>query len=179
MFLSLFLQASSCSFTLPEKLNFKYASSDKSIDLSQATQFLLLARGSLSSGKTLSYHNDQRIHTAQAVDFAAIEALEIKPENWMVQVHAILMTLAWMASAASGMLIARYYKATWKSTRPLDKDLWFRLHQLFMGFAVLATLTGIVFSNLVMYVSELLKMLGVPWEIEKHTSFDLDILLSN
>ena len=50
------------------------------------------------------------------------------------------MVLAWLASAASGMLMARYYKQTWKSVKPLGKDFWFRCHQGFMSLAVIMTL---------------------------------------
>ena len=62
----------------------------------------------------------------------------------MLQIHGIFMVLAWMSSAASGMFLARYYKQTWRSSTIMDKDIWFRLHQFFMGCAVLSTLTGII-----------------------------------
>merc|ERR1719219_1144631 len=42
------------------------------------------------------------------------------------------------------MLMARYYKKTWTSVKPLDKDLWFRLHQFFMYSAVVLTVIGII-----------------------------------
>ena len=54
------------------------------------------------------------------------------------------MIFAWLASAACGMLMARYYKQTWQSIRPMGKDFWFRLHQFFMGLAVLLTLTAFI-----------------------------------
>jgi len=39
------------------------------------------------------------------------------------------MIIAWLASAASGILMGRYYKETWKAVKPFGKDLWFRGHQ--------------------------------------------------
>ena len=54
------------------------------------------------------------------------------------------MIFAWLASAACGMLMARYYKQTWKSVRPMGKDFWFRCHQFFMGLAVLLTLIAVI-----------------------------------
>jgi len=39
------------------------------------------------------------------------------------------MCVAWIASTPSGMLMARYYKRTWRGIEPCGKDLWFRAHQ--------------------------------------------------
>lgn len=54
------------------------------------------------------------------------------------------MIFAWLGSAACGMLLARYYKQTFMSITPLGKDLWFRLHQFFMGLSVLLTLSAFI-----------------------------------
>jgi hypothetical protein len=63
------------------------------------------------------------------------------------------MIFAWLASAASGMLVARYYKQTWTSVRPMGKDFWFRFHQTFMGLAVLLTLIAFVIILAALQVS--------------------------
>ena len=54
------------------------------------------------------------------------------------------MIFAWIASAACGMLLSRYYKQTFKAIRVFQKDVWYRFHQFFMGLAVLLTITGLV-----------------------------------
>ena len=68
------------------------------------------------------------------------------------------MVFAWLACAASGMLMARYYKQTWRSVKPMGKDLWFRCHQGFMGLAVLLTFTA--------FFVILAKYEGAPFESE-------------
>jgi len=52
------------------------------------------------------------------------------------------MVFAWLASAATGMLMARYYKKTWTTIRPMGKYFWFRIHQLCMTLTLLLTLTA-------------------------------------
>ena len=36
--------------------------------------------------------------------------------------------------------ISRYMKETWRDKKVLGADLWFRIHQLMMGFAVFASI---------------------------------------
>ena len=42
------------------------------------------------------------------------------------KVHGCLMSLAWLGTAPTGMIIARYYRKTWTSLKPCGKDSWFR-----------------------------------------------------
>jgi len=49
-----------------------------------------------------------------------------------------------IASASTGMLMARYYKQTWKNLKPLGKDLWFRAHQLFMSLVVILSIAAFI-----------------------------------
>ena len=38
--------------------------------------------------------------------------------------------------------LAHYYKKTFKEIKILDKDFWFRAHQLLMGLTIVLTLAG-------------------------------------
>ena len=133
------LQISTCEFGLPEKFTFSEPETSE-FNLNEGKLHLLLASGSLSSGR-LSYHNS-RIASKAPVNLASVLKVEIGQERCFDQIHACLMILAWMGSAASGMLLARYYKKTWRDIRPGEKDLWFRLHQSFMASTVGLTLGG-------------------------------------
>ena len=138
------MQISSCQFNLPEK--FKVISPiEDEFNLAENLH-LLLATGAISNGK-LSYHDTSRLASKAPVSLASVQKVEIGGDSGLDQVHAALMIIAWMGSAASGMLLARYYKKTWRDVRPCDKDLWFRLHQLFMGSTVLLTFAGTVIHS--------------------------------
>ena len=134
-------QAMTCQFTLPEVTKWTFNNQESSFNLGEGKLHTLVAFGDLSSSGVLSYH-DNRLASPEPVDFKSAAIIAPEDEGWLAQVHAVLMILAWMGCATSGMLIARYYKNTWKSIRPAGKDLWFRLHQLFMMLTVLLTLTG-------------------------------------
>ena len=154
-------------------LKYTVDSQEKVIDLRNATSHILLARGNAQSSGKLEYH-EQRVPSAAAVDFQAISKIEGEEEGWAYQGHAICMVLAWMSSAASGMLLARYYKATWRTVRPGDKDLWFRLHQMFMSMTVGLTMAGIII---------ILVDVGLtPWEslnVNPHPVFGLIAIMGS
>merc|ERR1711983_729630 len=138
--------AKSCDFTLPNELNFTPpgGSEQKSYDIGSGKYHMLLSIGSFeSSTGNLMYHSD-KVVSAKPLNLKSFKSVELQAKGWMAQIHGFLMILAWMGSAASGMMLARYFKKTWRSVRPFDKDLWFRLHQLFMSFTVLSTIAGIV-----------------------------------
>ena len=45
--------------------------------------------------------------SSAAVNFASTAAVGAVTETWLVQIHGVCMILAWMAAAASGILMAR------------------------------------------------------------------------
>jgi len=138
--------AKSCDFTLPNELKFTPpgGSEQKSYDIGSGKYHMLLSIGPFeSSTGNLNYHSD-KVVSAKPLNLKSFKSVELQAKGWMAQIHGFLMILAWMGSAASGMMLARYFKKTWRSVRPFDKDLWFRLHQLFMSFTVLSTIAGIV-----------------------------------
>ena len=135
-----FLQISTCEFNLPEKFKV-LAPVENEFNLAEKLH-ILLSTGTISNGK-LGYHNANKLATKAPVSLASVQKVEIGgSDSGLDQLHASLMIFAWLGSAASGMLLARYYKKTWRDVRVCDKDLWFRLHQLFMGSTVLLTSAG-------------------------------------
>ena len=93
---------------MPEKLTFKYkGTEDKPWDLNDPkSTYLLISRGNLKAGGDLIHHEEKSPSSA-AVDFASTAAVGAVTETWLVQIHGVCMILAWMAAAASGMLMAR------------------------------------------------------------------------
>jgi len=64
--------------------------------------------------------------------------------EYFYQIHGAVMVLAWIGCASTGMVMARYYKETWKNIKPLKKDLWFRVHQIFMSLVVLMSIAAFI-----------------------------------
>ena len=77
----------------------------------------MLATGSTENEKLLKH--SIKVSSAQPIELSLTTNTVGKGQGWLVQIHAVLMALAWMGSAASGMVMARYYKKTWRTVRPL------------------------------------------------------------
>ena len=95
---------------MPEKLTYKYKGTEdeKEMELNlndPKSTYLLISRGDLAGGD-LTHHNEKSPSSA-AVNFASTAAVGAVTETWLVQIHGVCMILAWMAAAASGMLMAR------------------------------------------------------------------------
>ena len=93
---------------MPETLTYKYkGTEDKTWDLKDSSSYpyLLISRGNLENGD-LKYHVEKSPSSA-AVNLESTAAVGAVTETWLVQIHGVCMILAWMAAAASGMLMAR------------------------------------------------------------------------
>ena len=95
---------------MPEKLTYKYKGTEDEKEMAwnlndPKSTYLLISRGDLEGGD-LTYHNEKSPSSA-AVNFASTAAVGAVTETWLVQIHGVCMILAWMAAAASGMLMAR------------------------------------------------------------------------
>eukprot|EP00094_Tigriopus_californicus_P009690 TCALIF_09341-PA protein Name:"Similar to CG8399 Putative ferric-chelate reductase 1 homolog (Drosophila melanogaster)" AED:0.04 eAED:0.07 QI:0/0/0/0.66/1/1/3/0/663 len=134
-----------CSFEMNPKINAKLDAAlnepNFNLDLAASNFHVLLAEGAVSSSK-LTYHTT-KVASSQPVDFQSVSKVAGSTDV-LIRVHGILMVLAWMACASSGMFMARYFKETWKGKQFCSKDIWFRFHQLLMGLTVILTLIAII-----------------------------------
>ena len=113
------MQAKSCQFTLPNELKFTPpgSSEQKSYNIGSGKYHMLLSTGSFSSGKLNQHSGVDRTATSKPLNLKSVGSVEIQGKGWMAQIHGFLMIVAWMGSAASGMMLARYFKKTWRSVR--------------------------------------------------------------
>ena len=87
--------------------------------------YVLFANGPMT-GSALGEHN-KKVAGSTSVNFTANGIYSEGAEDTTgFKVHGCLMSLAWLATAPTGMLLARYYRKTWTSVKPCGKDSWFR-----------------------------------------------------
>ena len=110
-------------------------------DLSE-DQTLLLAGGSYSSGN-LNYHNTQKLATSAPVALAQVTRVGGRGDL-LFRIHGLLMLTAWLGCAGAGMILARYFKKTWRGKQLMGKDLWFVFHRLLMSLTVLLTIAAVI-----------------------------------
>jgi len=129
-------------FTVPDKFSFTPGGgSEVTIDATSKTYHLLLATGPQSS--KLSYH-ESRLPSGAPADLTSATLLKGADRDYLIQIHGLLMVIAWLACSATGMVVARYYKETWRHVKPCGKDFWFRLHQTAMSSTVVLTLAAFI-----------------------------------
>ena len=112
------------------------------MDLSEK-QNLLLAGGSYSGPGGLSYHLQDKISSSAPVNLALV-SLVGGASDLFFRLHGLLMLVAWLGCAGVGMILARYFKKTWRGTQILGKDLWFQFHRLLMILTVLLSMAAVV-----------------------------------
>ena len=107
---------------------------------------LLLAGGVLTkeSDFKLSYHGAGFAQaTMDSVDMARVGPV-VAYYNILLKAHGILMIAAWLGCAGSGIVLARYFKDTWRDSSCCGQDQWFAWHRLLMTLVWVTTIAGIV-----------------------------------
>ncbi|KAI1289992.1 Ferric-chelate reductase 1 [Halotydeus destructor] len=107
--------------------------------------FIVLASGNLKADT-----NDKAFHSLRAATISA-EALtstgSLKAGNsylstGLSKAHAILMLIAWLWVACTGVLAARQFRNVLSEKTFLGGKFWFAIHRPFMASAVVLALTG-------------------------------------
>merc|ERR1719369_154587 len=103
---------------------------------------ILPAGGPYVGAGSLGYHTIKNA-AAEAVDLAEISNAGAK-SDLLVKLHGLFMLMAWLGCAGAGMIMARYFKQTWKGKQIFGADRWFQAHRLFMVSAVILTVAAVV-----------------------------------
>jgi len=115
-------------------------SGEYSVDLNEK-QTILLAGGPYATA-SLSFH-DMKIAAAEPVSLKNVSEVGLK-SDLLVKLHGLFMLVAWLGCAGAGMMMARYFKQTWKGKPIFGADRWFQAHRLFMVSAVILTVVAVV-----------------------------------
>lgn len=104
---------------------------------------MLLAGGSYGPGQ-LSYHQASKLSTPEPVALARVVNLSGGPSDLLFRIHGLLMILAWIGCSGAGMILARYFKKTWRGKQVMGKDIWFVMHRLLMTLVVLMSIAAVI-----------------------------------
>jgi len=110
--------------------------------LDKMKSHLLISGGSYSS--SLLYHGPGMAQaTTEKVDMKKVSS--VRPTtNILMKAHGVLMVVAWLGCAGSGIVLARYFKDTWKDSPSCGQAQWFLWHRFLMLVVWVATISGIV-----------------------------------
>lgn len=114
--------------------------SNQTFDLHNHNFHLLLAAGqSLKPDNRVGYHDIARDSTGEAFKLSQIRNVN-GASKLMLRLHGVFMVTAWIGTASIGIMMARYFKPSWKGKRLYGKDLWFAVsdklfsHDYFINF---------------------------------------------
>ena len=111
-------------------------------ELDKRKYHLLLSGGFYSS--SLTYHGPGMAQASkEKVDMKKLSSVNTS-SNILMKAHGVLMVLAWLGCAGSGIVLARYFKDTWKDSSCCGQDQWFIWHRFFMILVWAATIAGVV-----------------------------------
>lgn len=85
---------------------------------------LLLATGSSLKDNKVGYHDLYRAASGESFKLSQIRNVS-GSSKLMLRLHGVFMVTAWIGTASIGIIMARYFKPSWKGKRLYGKDLWF------------------------------------------------------
>ncbi len=119
----------------------------KTFDLHNNHLHILLATGSsLKQGK-VGYHDIMRAASGNKVQLSQISNVK-DSSKLLIRLHGSFMIFAWIGTTSIGIMLARYFKPSWKGKRLGGKDLWFVGHQ----FCMILTWALTVVAYIVIFV---------------------------
>lgn len=74
----------------------------------------------------LSFHSGGKQVSDRETSLSQFEVLG-GSSNLYVILHASFMIAAWVGAASSGIVLARYFKQTWKNYKACNIDQWFHV----------------------------------------------------
>ncbi|CAL4124791.1 unnamed protein product, partial [Meganyctiphanes norvegica] len=127
---------------------------------------LMVAAGGVGSGNSIGYHTVGRsVSAGEQISLGSFASVAGKDDSART-LHACFMVVAWVFAASAGMLMARYFKKTWRGSKYRNIDQWFHWHRFLMGLTWLLTMVGFV-----LIVVDLKGLSQIPFSDNPHVVF--------
>ena len=128
-----------CRLNRSNDIEGKAGSAVYKYQLAEQSYHLLVATGQFSSRP--SYHGaGMALPSAEKVDMTRISSVGGRGDLF-IKLHGALMVVAWLACAGSGMMLARYFKDTWRSSSCCGTAQWFQV-KIMLQITILAKKTS-------------------------------------
>lgn len=93
-------------------------------DLDNQAYYIMLIYGDDATVTEILEHKDRQV-SSRAVFLQDPANLIGAGKPLLIQLHGCFMIVAWMGTAAVGLVLARYFKNEWTDKKLFGKDLWF------------------------------------------------------
>ncbi|XP_071445246.1 putative ferric-chelate reductase 1 homolog [Hetaerina americana] len=115
----------------------------KPYDLFQTPYHILLAAGESLKPDSVGYHFSRRAYSENPQILSVVGEVE-EASKLFFHLHGSFMVAAWLLSASTGIILARYFKKTWTGHQTCGKDQWFAWHRFLMIITWGLTIAGFV-----------------------------------
>ncbi|NXU49869.1 FRRS1 reductase, partial [Turnix velox] len=106
--------------------------------------YIFLADGEASEDGQLHKHHRQPLITNGKYNVTGLpQDIGGSRSPRYIKAHGALMFVAWITTASTGVIVARFFKPVWSQSFLFGKEMWFQVHRMFMLTTVM--LTGISF----------------------------------
>jgi hypothetical protein len=102
---------------------------------------IMLAQGTVTEGRLVKHR--AKVISGDKRGLGEPGLVEAKSKLFIL-LHGSFMIAAWVCAASLGIIIARYYKQTWTSTRCCNLDQWFIWHRTLMMLVWCLTIAAFV-----------------------------------
>lgn len=96
----------------------------KTFDLHNHHFHILLATGSSLKQNKVGYHDIMKAASGNKVQLSQISNVK-DGSKLLLRLHGVFMVTAWLGTTSIGIMLARYFKPSWKGKSLGGKDLWF------------------------------------------------------
>jgi hypothetical protein len=100
-------------------------------DMHNHNLHILLATGSSLKENKVGYHDIMRAASGSPLKLSQVQNVK-EGTKLLLRLHGVFMVTAWLGTTSIGIMLARYFKPSWKGKRLYGKDLWFAGHQICM-----------------------------------------------
>ena len=102
---------------------------------------IMLAQGTVTEGRLVKHR--AKVISGDSRGLGEPGLVQAKSKLFII-LHGSFMIGAWVCAASLGIMIARYYKQTWTSTRCCNLDQWFVWHRTLMMLVWCLTIAAFV-----------------------------------
>ncbi|XP_072918866.1 putative ferric-chelate reductase 1 [Hemitrygon akajei] len=106
--------------------------------------YIFLADGNTENGRIHKHHQQPLIAQEKVHLHGSPKELTGSRSPGYVKAHGSLMFIAWVTTANTGVIVARFFKPVWPSTTVFGKKIWFLVHSILMMTTVFFTCIGFI-----------------------------------
>lgn len=106
--------------------------------------YIFLADGAADDGG-IHRHQRQPLITSKMYNVAgSAEDVGGSRSPLLIKFHGAMMFVAWMTTVSIGVLVARFFKPVWPTSKLFGEKIWFQVHRLLMVTTLLLTVAAFV-----------------------------------